>query len=301
MEIFQPAEGLPSGSRPARNGGSLLVSEELLARGQRHLPGGHRLAFPEHCRSCPASLPISADCKRWHPFYATQWADARAVLDYVRENYATLRQRTQAFHDALFSSTLPAAVLDAVSANLGILKSPTVLRHEDGNVWAWEGCFCDAGCCPGSCTHVWNYAQAMPHLFPALERTLRERELQNSMDERGHINFRAALPGLPTPHNFHAASDGQLGGIMKVYREWQISGDQSLAGKDVPGDPTQHGFLHPAVGPAPCRAGGRAASQHLRYRILGTGWHVLELLPGRVGGNGRPGTRHRSSRGGRAL
>jgi len=24
---------------------------------------------------------------------------------------------------------------------------------------------------------------------------------------------------------FHAASDGQLGGIMKVYRDWQISGD----------------------------------------------------------------------------
>jgi uncharacterized protein (DUF608 family) len=26
-------------------------------------------------------------------------------------------------------------------------------------------------------------------------------------------------------HNFHAASDGQLGGIMKVYRDWRISGD----------------------------------------------------------------------------
>ncbi len=145
---------------------------------------------------------------------------------YVREHYPTLRARTQAFHDALFRSTLPAYVLDAVSANLAILKSPTVLRQENGNLWAWEGCFRTSGCCHGSCTHVWNYAQAMPHLFPQLERTLREQELVRSMDEQGHVTFRSALPDGPTHHTFHAASDGQLGGIMKVYREWQISGDR---------------------------------------------------------------------------
>ncbi|MBE0698104.1 MAG: hypothetical protein IH586_14380, partial [Anaerolineaceae bacterium] len=158
----------------------------------------------------------------WRPYYAGQWIDARDVFEFVRDNYATLRGRTQAFHDALFRSSLPGYVIDAVSANLGILKSPTVLRQENGNVWAWEGCFCDSGCCHGSCTHVWNYAQALPHLFPALERTLREQELYRSMDEKGHISFRSALPDGPTNHTFHAASDGQLGGIMKIYREWQI-------------------------------------------------------------------------------
>ncbi|HSV86371.1 MAG TPA: GH116 family glycosyl hydrolase, partial [Levilinea sp.] len=37
---------------------------------------------------------------------------------------------------------------------------------------------------------------------------------------------RVAPPGRETQHTFHAAADGQLGGIMKVYREWHISGDR---------------------------------------------------------------------------
>ena len=96
---------------------------------------------------------------------------------HVEQNYASLRTRTIQFKNALFNSTFPPYVLDAVSANLAILKAPTILREANGNVWGWEGCFPDAGCCHGSCTHVWNYAQALPHLFPALERTLRDLEL----------------------------------------------------------------------------------------------------------------------------
>jgi hypothetical protein len=114
-----------------------------------------------------------------------------------------------------------------VSANLAILKSPTVLLFENGQLWGWEGCFANRGCCAGTCTHVWNYAQSIPHLFPTLERTLRRQELERSMDEHGHVTFRAALPGDTVDHTFHAAADGQLGGILKVYREWQISGDRS--------------------------------------------------------------------------
>lgn len=92
-------------------------------------------------------------------------------------------------------------------------------------MWAWEGCGDTWGCCEGSCTHVWNYAQAIPHLFPSLERTLRNTEFEVSQDKTGHQTFRSALPIRPKVHDFHAASDGQLGGIMKVYREWHISGD----------------------------------------------------------------------------
>jgi hypothetical protein len=54
---------------------------------------------------------------------------------------------------------------------------------------------------------------------------LRETEFGPSQDEKGHQTFRASLPIRPVAHDFHAAADGQLGGIMKVYREWRISGD----------------------------------------------------------------------------
>ena len=60
---------------------------------------------------------------------------------------------------------------------------------------------------------------------PALERTLRETEFGPSQDEHGHQMFRSALPIRPVAHDFHAAADGQLGGIMKVHRDWRISGD----------------------------------------------------------------------------
>lgn len=230
---FQSAQGLAAHGKPARDGGSILLAGELAPGGSVTYPVVIAWHFPNISANSAGGGTLGAQMV-WHPFYSTKWQDAREVLMYVRDRYQPLRAQTQAFHDALFASTLPAAVLDAVSANLAILKSPTVLRYESGDVWGWEGCFCDGGCCPGSCTHVWNYAQSLPHLFPALERTLRRRELEESMDAIGHINFRAAPPGLPTTHDFHPAADGQLGGIMKVYREWQVSGDRAWLEQMVP-------------------------------------------------------------------
>jgi uncharacterized protein (DUF608 family) len=223
---FQTAEGLQAAGTPARDGGSLLVTGKLAPGASITHPVVIAWHFPNISANTASGGTLQVDAS-WHPFYASKWKDAREVLLYVRQHYADLRARTHSFHAALFASTLPAAVLDAVSANLAILKSPTLLRHADGDLWGWEGCFCDAGCCPGSCTHVWNYAQSIPHLFPALERTLRQRELEECMDECGHVNFRAAPPGLPSAHDFHAAADGQLGGILKVYREWQVCGDHA--------------------------------------------------------------------------
>ena len=159
------------------------------------------------------------------PWYSDRFASIDELTNYWRENHATLRDKSNRFSNCFYDTTLPGEVVEAIAANLTILKSPTVLRQTDGRLWCWEGCNDSTGCCHGSCTHVWNYAQAIPNLFPDLERTLRQTEFGESQDQRGHQTFRSSLPIRPCTHNRYAAADGQLGGIMKVYRDWRISGD----------------------------------------------------------------------------
>lgn len=170
----------------------------------------------------------------YKPWYSKRFKNVREVADFWKDRYQDLRSQTTMFSDAFYASTLPAEVLEAVAANLTILKSPTVMRQYDGRMWNYEGCGDTWGCCHGSCTHVWNYAQAVPHLFPALERSLRHTEFCESQSAEGHQTFRAALPIRPQDHDFHAAADGQLGGIMKAYREWRISGDNEWMRKMYP-------------------------------------------------------------------
>ncbi|MDR1059857.1 MAG: hypothetical protein LBL83_01300, partial [Clostridiales bacterium] len=166
-------------------------------------------------------------CRRetYRPWYSGQFAGADALNRYIKSEFGRLRSESMAFSDCLFSSTLPPEILEAVAANLSILKSPTVLRQTDGRIWGWEGCQDDYGSCHGSCTHVWNYAQALCSLFPDLERGLRQTEFWDSQNDEGHQAFRASLPIGGADHSFHAAADGQLGGVIKAYREWRISGD----------------------------------------------------------------------------
>jgi uncharacterized protein (DUF608 family) len=169
--------------------------------------------------------PSTPEAGTYRPWYSGRFQSIDDVAGYWSREYAALREKAARFSRCFYDTTLPPEAQESVAANLSILKSPTVLRQADGRLWAWEGCGDSWGCCHGSCTHVWNYAQAIPHLFPSLERTLRETEFRVSQDKRGHQTFRAALPIRPTTHDFHAAADGQLGGILKVYREWRISGD----------------------------------------------------------------------------
>ena len=163
--------------------------------------------------------------EKYEPWYSRRFADVNAVASYWKTNYESLKSETEKFTETFYDTTLPEEVIESVANNLTILKSPTVMRQHDGRFWVWEGSGDNWGSCHGSCTHVWNYAQAVPHLFPRMERTLRETEFEVDQNTEGHQVFRANIPIRPVKHDFHSASDGQLGGIMKVYRDWRISGD----------------------------------------------------------------------------
>jgi uncharacterized protein (DUF608 family) len=166
----------------------------------------------------------------WTPWYATQWPTAPAAADEFFARREELTDRTRKFEDAFYSTTLPVDVLERVGSSLSILHSPTVLRLEDGTFWAWEGCDCDTGCCSGTCSHVWNYAVAHAHLFPAMQWNFRRAEYTYSFNcgvegDKGALNFRVPLPLDRQSYLWHAASDGQLGGIVQLYRDWRLSGD----------------------------------------------------------------------------
>ncbi len=212
----------------AGNGGSLYVPFKLKPKAEKTI----RVLLAWYVPKSDLRAGANGDCgegcaceKFYTPWYAGRFTSIRDVAGYWRDNADRLHQLSHTFSECFYDTTLPPEVIEAVAANLTILKSTTCLRQADGKFWGWEGCHDDAGCCRGTCTHVWNYAQALPHLFPDLERSLRETEFKVNQDARGHQNFRASLPIRAPDHEFHAAADGQLGGLMKLYREWRISGD----------------------------------------------------------------------------
>lgn len=91
------------------------------------------------------------------------------------------------------------------------------------------------GSCFGSCTHVWNYEQATAFLFNDLAKGMREVEFGYAMNNEGRMGFRTKLPLQEGASGIDlAAADGQMGTIMKFYRDWQLSGDGDFLRKYWP-------------------------------------------------------------------
>lgn len=155
--------------------------------------------------------------------YPDSWETASAIIPSIREYEA----RTLRFVNALLSSSYPAAVKEAALYNLNVLRSQTVFRIADGHMMGWEGVMDRFGSCKGSCTHVWNYETATAFLFADLARTMRDLEFGAALHEDGAMAYRVSLP-LDGEQNRVTAADGQLGCIMKLYREWQLCGDDGF-------------------------------------------------------------------------
>lgn len=170
--------------------------------------------------------------KYWDPrrqkmknYYSTVFNSSLSVARHILKKYDYLWQNTLLFCETLENQSIPEPMLDAVQANLAILKSTVCLRLEDGTLWGWEGVTEKSGSCEGSCTHVWNYAYSMAFLFPDLERSIHDAEFKYSIDSDGKMAFRTMLPLGSKMSGFRACVDGQMGTVIKVYRDWKLCGD----------------------------------------------------------------------------
>lgn len=241
---------------PASPGGSLLIPFTLKPKEKKTIT--ILLSWYVPYSEVRTGEPVSPydQHQYYQPWYASRFSSSDSAHRNWIDSVSALRKDSMAFSKAFHASTIDPILLEAVSANLAILKSPTILRQKDGRLWAWEGCCDHWGCCDGSCTHVWNYAQTIWSLFPRLERGLRETEFQVHQDPvSGHQNFRVLLPIRSPQHLGHSAADGQLGGIIKLYREWRFCGDtgwmsglfpaarQSLDFAIAQWDPDQSGLI----------------------------------------------------------
>ena len=170
----------------------------------------------------PAGRPI---VRNW---YARRFPDAWTAAQYLASNLQRLEAVSRQFTDAFYGGTLPAVVVDAAASNITVLRSTSCFRLESGEFLSYEGCFDESGCCDGNCTHVWNYAQTLAFLFPELERTMRRIEFGLETDQQGKMTFRTyKVFGLPQ-WQMHPAVDGQLGTLVRLYRDWKISGDNGF-------------------------------------------------------------------------
>ncbi len=157
--------------------------------------------------------------------YAARFPSASAVVEHVAANADRLTELTRRWHQTWYDSSLPYWFLDRTFANTSILATSTCHWFHDGRFYGWEG----VGCCAGTCTHVWHYAQAVGRIFPPLERYLREHVDFGLAfhPQTGQIDYRGEFARSP-------ATDGQAGCILRAYREHQMSPNDAFLRRNWP-------------------------------------------------------------------
>lgn len=159
------------------------------------------------------------------PQHAARFPDAAAVARDVAKRFAELREATMRWVAVWNDSTLPQWLLDRAILTTNTLQTTNCHVLGDGRFWAWEG----VGCCPGTCAHVWHYAQGVARLFPDLERNLREvTDFGVAMNPDGSIRFRAEATGT-------VAIDSQTGIILRTWREHLVSSNNDFLKRVWPG------------------------------------------------------------------
>ena len=154
-------------------------------------------------------------------YYTLSFANALAVAENVLPRLPDLRGRTIAFLDSVLDRDAPDIMKEAALFNLTPLRTHTTFRLADGLFAGYEGCGGTTGCCHGSCTHVWNYEEAVLSLFPDLHRSMLDSHLNLGVTAQGAQRFRLTLPVLNNPQIWKtAAADGQMGMIVRAYQQF---------------------------------------------------------------------------------
>ena len=151
-------------------------------------------------------------------YYTKQFSSAMEVAEYIAQHFKKLREQTLLWKKTWYKSTLPWWFLERTFMNISTLATTTSHRFKSGRFYAWEG----VGCCPGTCTHVYQYAHAMSRIFPELEKDERVRvDLGIGYDDTtGMIRIRGEKTG--------PSIDGQAGTILRIYREYLMSPDDQI-------------------------------------------------------------------------
>jgi non-lysosomal glucosylceramidase len=169
-----------------------------------------------------ANLKLNQAIQDKGRYYANWFSSASEVLSYVHQNFSLLSNTSKLWKDTWFDSSLPWWFLERTFSNISTMATTTAHRFRSGRFYAWEG----VGCCGGTCTHVWQYAQAVGRIFPGIEKDTRERiDLGLSLQADGMIWYRGEVVKT-------AAIDGQAGTILRIYREHQMSADNQFLSKN---------------------------------------------------------------------
>jgi len=211
--------------------GILIVDKEILPHQEVNIKFYLSWYFPNRVNYWGLDEEVrNRILRNW---YAEKFRNSTEVIEYFKAKEEDLEKRSRRFAELFFSSAMPKNFLNTISSQLHTLRSNTFLRIGD-YFYGFEGCFDNYGCCPLNCTHVYNYEQAIAHLFPKLERKMREVDYLYNVDESGYMAFRTNIPPGVKIWRAKPAADGHAGTVLKAYRDWKISGDNEFLEKIYP-------------------------------------------------------------------
>ena len=167
----------------------------------------------------------AAEGKPFGNHYANRFNNEMdALKQFLSEEDKTLT-KARAFAQIMANTSFPDYVVEAMTTQMATLVSPLIQITGEGDVHGFEGVLDNGWCCPGTCTHVWNYEHALASLYPSLERKMREIEFMHNTFDDGFQVHRSVFPLGEYWFNGPAAADGQMGTIVRAYREWKSCGD----------------------------------------------------------------------------